>query len=83
MFDEQSSTIKVHQLESIKTCAKDDAKKNYWIYSKEEKNEHFEKKHILAIRPSIQLAKNVQRKDPIFALMNREIIDRISAQMLN
>ena len=83
VFDEQSNTIKAHQLEPIKTRAKDDAGKTYWIYSEEERNEHFEQKHILAIRPSVQLAKNIQCKDPVFALMNREIIDGISAQMLN
>ena len=82
MFDEQSNTIKAHQLEPIKTLAKDDAGKTYWIYS-EESYKHFEEKHILAIRPSVQLAKNIKRKDPVFALMNREIIDGISAQMLN
>ena len=31
VFDEQSKTIKAHQLEPIKTCAKDDAEKTYWI----------------------------------------------------
>ena len=41
------------------------------------------KKHILAIKPSVQLAKNIKRKDPVFALMNREIIDGIAAQMFN
>lgn len=42
VFDEQSNTIKAHQLEPIKTRAKDDAGKTYWIYSEEERNEHFE-----------------------------------------
>ena len=83
MFDEQSNTIKAHQLEPIKTLAKDDAGKTYWIYSEEESYEHFEEKHILAIRPIVLLAKNIKRKDPVFALMNCEIIDGISAQMLN
>ena len=83
MFDEQSNTIKAHQLEPIKTLAKDDAGKTYWIYSEEESYEHFEEKHILAIRPSVQLAKNIKRKDPLFALVNRKIIDGIIAQMFN
>ena len=58
-------------------------KKTYWIYSEEERNEYLEEKHILAIRPSVQLAKNIKRKDPVLALMNREIIDGITAQMFN
>ena len=34
----------------------------------------FEEKHVLAMRPSINLAKNITRRDPVFALMNREVI---------
>ena len=83
VFNEQSNTIKAHQLEPIKTLAKDDAGKTYWIYSEEESYEHFEDKHILAIRLSVQLAKNIKLKDPVFALMNREIIDGVTAQMFN
>ena len=41
--------------------------------------EAFEKKHILTVRPSIILAKNIKQKDPVFALMNREDIEGISA----
>ena len=72
-FDETSNTIIAHQLEPIKTPAKDDYGKTYWIYSTEEKEEAYQKKHILTIRPSIFLAKNIKRKDPVFALMNREV----------
>ena len=32
-IDEKSNSIKAHQLEPIKTCAKDDTGKTYWIYS--------------------------------------------------
>ena len=78
-YDEKSNSIQ----EPIKTCAKDDTGKTYWIYSEEERVEHFEEKHILTVRPSVSLAKNVKGKDPVFALMNCEIIDGISAQMLN
>ena len=74
-YDEKSNSIKAHQLEPIKTCAKDDTGKTYWIYSEEERVEHFEEKHILTVRPSVSLAKNVKGKDPVFALMNHEIID--------
>ena len=80
-FDETSNTIIAHQLEPIKTRAKDDYGKTYWIYSTEEKEEAYQKKHILTVRPSIFLAKNIKRKDPVFALMNREVIEGISATL--
>ena len=79
-FDTASNTIIAHQLEPIKTRAKDDHGKTYWIYSTEEK-EAYKKKHILTVRPSIILAKNIKRKDPVFALMNREVIEGISASL--
>ena len=38
------------------------------------------KKHsILDMRPSVSLAKNIKRKEPVFALLNREIIESITA----
>ena len=78
-FDEASNIIKVHLLEPIKTRAKDDTGKTYWIYSEDENVDLFEEKHILSVRPSISLAKNIKRKDPVFALMNREVIEGITA----
>ena len=83
VHDEKFNSIKAHQLEPIKTCAKDDTGKTYWIYSEEERVEHFEEKHILTVRPSVSLAKNIKCKDPVFALMNREIIDGVTAQMFD
>ena len=79
-FDEASNTIKAHQLQPIKTWAKDDAGKTYWIYSEEENVDVFEEKHILALRPSISLAKNIKRKDPVFALLNCEVIEGMTTQ---
>ena len=79
-FDEASNTIKAHQLQPIKTRAKDDAGKTYWIYSEEENVDVFVEKHILALRPSISLAKNIKRKDPVFALLNREVIEGMTTQ---
>ena len=52
-FDESSNTIRAHQLEPIKTRAKDDYGRTYWIYSEEESVDTYEEKHILAVRPSI------------------------------
>ena len=47
-YDEASDTIKAHLLQAIKTRAKDDTRKTYWIYSEEENVDTFEKKHVLA-----------------------------------
>ena len=35
-YDEASDIIKAHLLQAIKTRAKDDTRKTYWIYSEEE-----------------------------------------------
>ena len=80
-YDEAHKTITAHQLEPIKTRAKDDYGKTYWIYSAEEKEEVYEKKNILSVRPSVVLAKNIKRKDPVFALINRELIEGVSASL--
>ena len=46
-----------------------------WICTKE--------KNILDIRPSISLAKNIKRRDPVFALCNREVIEALSIQLFD
>ena len=40
------------------------------------------RKHVLEIRPSVTLAKNVKRKELVFALLNREIIDAMWGQLI-
>ena len=67
----------------MKTCAKDDVEKTYWIYPTEEEVNRFEKKHVLEIRPSVTLAKNIKRKDLVFALLNREVIEALWGQIIN
>ena len=42
----------------------------------------FERKHILEIRPLVTLAKNVKRKDLVFALLNCEIIQSMWRQLI-
>ena len=76
-------TIKAHLLHAIKTRAKDNAGKTYWIYSKEENVDTFEEKHVLAMSSSISLAKNIKRRDPVFALMNREVTEGMTSQFYN
>ena len=39
------------------------------------------KNSILDIHPSVSLAKNIKRKEPVFALLNREIIESITATL--
>ena len=82
-YDENSNTIKADLLQAIKTRAKDDTGKTYWIYSEEENVDTFEEKHVVAMRPSINLAKNIKRRDPVFALMNREVIEGMTSQFYN
>lgn len=79
--DVTSDTITAYQLDPIKTRAKDDFGKTYWIYAQEEQVETYAKNNILAMRPSISLAKNIKRKDPVFALLNREVIEGIAAPL--
>ena len=56
-----------------------------YIYPTEEELDHFEneKKHVLEIRPSVTLAKNIKRKDLVFALLNREVIEALWGQLIN
>ena len=81
--DETSNTLKAHQLEPIKTRANYDAGKTYWIYSEDEKVETYEQKNVLTVRPSISLAKNIKQKDPVFSLLNREVINGMCASLYN
>ena len=68
---------------SLKTKAKDDKVKTYWIYPNDEDSDDFERKHILEIRPSVVLAKNVKRKDLVFALLNQKVIEAMWGQLIN
>ena len=80
-YNEQQDSISVQALSTLKTRAKDDQGKTYWIYPTEEITDDFERKHVLEIRPSVTLAKNVKRKELVFALLNREIIDAMWRQV--
>ena len=61
-YNEQHDSISVQSLATLKTRAKDDQGKIYWIYPIEEVTDDFERKHVLEIRPSVTLAKNVKKK---------------------
>ena len=80
-FTEATNSVKAQHLEPIKTRAKDDVGKTYWVYADDESTDVYEEKHVLAIRPSISLAKNIKRKDPVFALLNREDIEAFAKDL--
>ena len=82
-YNQQYDHIFVQALTTLKTKAKDDKGKTYWIYPNEEVTDDFERKHVLEIRPSVVLAKNVKRKDLVFALLNREVIEAMWAELIN
>ena len=81
-YDPQQDSIYVQALATLKTRAKDDQGKTYWIYPNEENVDDFERKHILEIRPSVTLAKNVKRKDLVFAPLNCEVIEAMWGQLI-
>ena len=80
-FDETSNSVKAQQLHPLKTKAKDDVGKTYWVYSDEENVDTYEEKHILSVAPSLTLAKNMKRKEPLFALLNPKFIETFSSDL--
>ena len=64
-----------------KTRAKDDRGKTYWIYPDEDTVDDYQQKHILDIRPSVIVAKNIKRKDLVLALLNQEVIEGICEKL--
>ena len=81
-YNQQQDSICVQALTTLKTRAKDDQGKTYWIYPNDEVLDDFKRKHILEIRPSVTLAKTVKRKDLVVALLNREIIEAMWGQLI-
>ena len=69
-------------LATLTTKAKDDQGKTNWISLIDEVLDDFENKHILEIRPSVTLTKNVKRKDLVFAFLNCEIIEAMWGQLI-
>ena len=81
-YDQDKDVVAVQSLAPLKTRAKDDQGRTYWVYPIEEQLKNQEKS-TLEIWPSVSLAKNIKRKDPVFQLLNREIVEAISAQFFN
>lgn len=76
-YNQELDTTIVQALTTLKTCAKDDVEKTYWIYPTEKVVDHFEKKHVLEITPFVIFAKNIKQKDLVFALLNKEVIEAL------
>ena len=76
-YNQEQDTICVQALTTLKTCAKDDVEKTYWIYPTKEEVDHFEKKHVLESTPFVIFDKNIKQKDLVFALLNREVIEAL------
>ena len=65
---------------ALKTQAKDDSGKTYWVYSDMD-IDNYKQTSILDMRPSVSLAKNIKRNEPVFSLLNREIIESVTAPL--
>ena len=62
--------IHVQFLMALKTRAKDDKGKTYWVYPDVKVVDEFQGKNVLDIRPSVTVSKNIRRKDLVLALLN-------------
>ena len=79
-YSETTNEIQVQQLAALKTRAKDDSGKTYWVYSDED-IDNYKQTSILVMQPSVSLAKNIKRNKPVFSLLNREIIESVTAPL--
>ena len=68
-------------MEPLKTRAKDDQGKTYQIYSANNQSDTNKRNHVLDLRPSVTLAKNIKLKDPVFALLNRNMVESVSQSL--
>ena len=79
-YSQDTNEVHIQILATLKTQAKDDSGKTYWVYSEENSN-NYKKDNILDMRPSVSLAKNIKRNEPVFSLLNREVIESITAPL--
>ena len=61
-FDPDCDIICVQSLMALKTRAKDDKGKTYWVYPDVEFVDEFQRKNVLDIRPSMTVSKHIKRK---------------------
>lgn len=79
-YKQESDEIHVQLLATMHTRARDDCGKIYWMYS-EDNSDWYKKENIYEMRPSVSLAKNIKRKEPVFSLLNREMIESMTAPL--
>ena len=79
-YSQTTNEIQVQHLAKLKTGAKDHSWKTYGVYSDEDNN-NYKETNVLDMQPSVSLAKNIKRKDPVFLLLNREIIQSVAAPL--
>ena len=60
-FDPDCDIICVQSLMALKTRAKDDKGKTYWVYPDVEFVDEFQRKNVLDIRPSMTVSKNKEK----------------------
>ena len=73
--------IEVQLLDPLKTRVNYNQGKTYWIYSANDQSDVYTRNHVLDLRPSVTLSKNIKRKDPVFALLNREMVESVSQSL--
>ena len=61
----QETDVHVQLLATLKTPAKDDKGKTYWVFS-DENTDNYKKGSIFGMRPSVSLAKNIKEKSQCF-----------------
>lgn len=79
-YSQDTDEVQIQILATLKTRAQDDFGKTYWVYSEEISN-NYKKDNLLDMRPSVSLAKNIKRKEPVFSLLNRKVIESITAPL--
>ena len=80
-YNPVNDSVCVQLLTSLKTRAKDNRGKTYWIYPDEDTVDDFQQKNLLHVRPSVIVAKNIKRKDLVLALLNWEVIEGICEKL--
>ena len=79
-YSQETNEVHVQILAKLKTRAKDDCGKTYWVYSEDISVSNDYKKDSI-LDTSVSLAKNIKRKEPVFSLLNREIIEYYSSSI--
>ena len=69
-YNPVNDSICLQLLTSLKTKAKENRGKTYWIYPDEDTVDDVQQKNLLHVRPPVIVAKNIKRKGLVLALLN-------------